>query len=201
MARLLGTQKALASQSNPFLFNLQNHLFEEYNLIPQMEEEVWAMKARTNWIILGERNTSYFHMSTLAWRSKNRITSIQNGDGEWVHNVEEVKNIFTSSFKKLYQTEQYFCHIKHQWNSDWCAKLSLEEARGLSHIPSDKEIWAALKSMKPFKAPGVDGLHAGFFQRFWLIVGDSVKKEVTEAFITQKIPEYLNQTLIALVPK
>lgn len=55
--------------------------------------------------------------------------------------------------------------------------------------------------MKPFKAPGVDGLHAGFFQRFWLIVGDSVKREVTEAFITQKIPEYLNQTYIALVPK
>ncbi|KAL4609882.1 hypothetical protein ACB092_08G013100 [Castanea dentata] len=102
MARLLGTQKALASQPNPFLLNLQNQLFEEYNLILQMEEEIWAMKARTNWIILGERNTSYFHMSTLARRSKNRITTIQNGDGEWVHNVEEVKGIFTSSFKKLY---------------------------------------------------------------------------------------------------
>ena len=94
-AKLLGTQKALASYPNPFLINLQNQLSEEYNLILQMEEEIWAMKVRTNWIILGERNTSYFHMSTLARRSKNRITSIQNGDREWAHNVEEVKGIFT----------------------------------------------------------------------------------------------------------
>ena len=55
--------------------------------------------------------------------------------------------------------------------------------------------------MKPFKAPGIDGLHAGFYQRFWLLVGDSVKKEVKEIFTTQKIPYYLNQTLIALIPK
>ena len=55
--------------------------------------------------------------------------------------------------------------------------------------------------MKPFKAPGIDGLHAGFFQRFWLLVGDLVKREVKEIFATQKFPTYLNQTLIALIPK
>ena len=201
LARLLGTQKALASNPNPFLINLQNQLSEEYSLILQMEEEIWAMKARTNWIILGERNTSYFHMLALAWRSKNRITNIQNGDGEWVHDVEEVKGIFTSSFIKLYQTEQIFCNITPQWNTDWGAKLSLKEARGLSHSPFDEEIWTALKFMKPYKASGVDGLQAGFFQRFWLIVGNSVKREVKEAFTSQKVPEYLNQTLIALIPK
>lgn len=76
MARLLGTQKALALSLNPFLLNLQSQLTEEYNLILQMEEEIWAMKSRTNWVILGERNTSYFHMSTLVRRSKNRITCI-----------------------------------------------------------------------------------------------------------------------------
>ena len=150
------------------------------------------MKARTNWIILGEMNTSHFHMSTLARRSKNKITNIQNGDGVLVHNVEEVKDIFTSSFIKLYQTEQVYCNITLQWNTKWGAKLSLEEARGLSLGPSDKEIRTALKSLKPYKAPGIDGLHAGFFQRFWLIVGDSVKREVMEAFTSQKVPKYLN---------
>ena len=46
--------------------------------------------------------------------------------------------------------------------------------------------------MKPYKAPGVDGLHAGFFQRFWLVVGDSVKREIKKVFIRQKVPDYLN---------
>lgn len=76
MARLLGTQKALTVKPNPFLLNLQNQLTKEYNHILQMEEEIWAMKARTDWVILGERNTSYFHMSTLVRRSKNKITCI-----------------------------------------------------------------------------------------------------------------------------
>ena len=55
--------------------------------------------------------------------------------------------------------------------------------------------------MKPFKVPEVDGLHAGFFERFWLIDGDSVRKEVKNIFSYQQVQEYLNQTLIALIPK
>lgn len=159
------------------------------------------MKARTNWIINGERNTSYFHLSTIVRRSKNRITSIQNAHGEWVHDTGEVKRIFVEYFHKLYQSEQIYCPLSLDWNFDWCASLAEEEALALTQPPSDAEIWDALKSMKPFKAPGIDGLHAGFFQRFWLLVGDSVKREVKEIFTTQKISEYLNQTLISLIPK
>ena len=159
------------------------------------------MKSRTNWIILGERNTFYFHISTLRRRSKNKITSVQNNEGEWCHNVEEVKEIFSTSFKKLYKFEQVFCPIAPQWRSDWCAKLSHEDVVSIYNIASDGEIWNALKSMKPYKAPGVDGLHAGFFQRFWLVVGASVKREIKEVFMKHKVLEYLNQTLIALIPK
>ncbi|KAL4638398.1 hypothetical protein ACB092_03G143700 [Castanea dentata] len=82
MARLGGIQKALANRPCNFLLNLQNQLSDEYNNILQLEEELWVMKARTNWIINGERNTSFFHLSTMVRRSKNRITCIQNVHGE-----------------------------------------------------------------------------------------------------------------------
>ncbi|XP_050273143.1 uncharacterized protein LOC126716155 [Quercus robur] len=201
LARLLGAQRALAVCPNSFLINLQKQLIEEYNLILQIEEELWAMKSRTNWIISGERNTSYFHISALNRRSKNRITCVQNNEGEWCHSLEEVKEIFNSSFKKLYKSEQVFCPVTPQWRSNWCAKLSQEEAGSMTNIPSDGEIWNALKSMKPYKAPSVDGLHVGFFQRFWLVVGDSVKREIKEVFLRQKVLKFLNQTLVALIPK
>lgn len=159
------------------------------------------MKARMNWTILGERNTAFFHLLTLQRRSKNKITSIQEEKGIWIHNVEEVQGIFLSYFTKLYQSEQVLFHRVHSWIDNWCAKLGEKEATGIAHIPSDGEIWSALKAMKPYKAPSFDGLHVGFFQRFWLIVGESVKFELKNIFLNEKVLEYLNQTLIVLIPK
>ena len=65
----------------------------------------------------------------------------------------------------------------------------------------DEEIKATLWSLKPFKAPGPDGLHAGFFQRFWLVVGSSVMEEIKLIFAEKRVPDYLNTTHIALIPK
>lgn len=66
---------------------------------------------------------------------------------------------------------------------------------------SEEEIKAALWSLKAFKAPGLDGLHTGFFQRFWLIVGNLVISEIKKAFADRRVSEYLNTTHIALIPK
>ena len=56
-------------------------------------------------------------------------------------------------------------------------------------------------SLKPFKAPGSNGIHTGFFQRFWPIVGRSVVREVQKIFTDRRVPEYLNRTDIALILK
>lgn len=55
--------------------------------------------------------------------------------------------------------------------------------------------------MKPFKALGPNGLHAGFFQQTWAIVGVNVIKEVQDIFSSGVMPSFLNQTLITLIPK
>lgn len=64
-----------------------------------------------------------------------------------------------------------------------------------------EEIKLALWSIKAFKAPGPDGHHAGFFQRFWMIVGGSVVEEIKKCFETKKFPEFLNKTNVVLIPK
>lgn len=65
----------------------------------------------------------------------------------------------------------------------------------------DEEIRANLWTLKPFKAPRLDGLHVGFFQHFWAEVGNSVCLEVKRVFDIGVVPKYLNETLITLVPK
>ncbi|KAK9984818.1 hypothetical protein SO802_034343 [Lithocarpus litseifolius] len=66
---------------------------------------------------------------------------------------------------------------------------------------TEEEIKQGLWALKPFKAPSLDGLHVEFFQIFWPDVKDLVIKEVSDIFESKVIPDYLNETLIALVPK
>ena len=83
----------------------------------------------------------------------------------------------------------------------WQPRLSELEKESVSGGPSEDEIKAALWALKPFKAPGPDGLHAGFFQNFWHTVGNSVIDEVQKIFADRRVPEALNSTHIALIPK
>ncbi|KAL0013397.1 hypothetical protein SO802_000466 [Lithocarpus litseifolius] len=100
---------------------------------------------------------------------------------------------------KLYTTSQETATWEINHNQHWQTKLSNEEKDSISHMVTDEEIRTALWSLKAFKAPGLDGLHTGFFQRFWLTVGGSVREEVHSVFREKKIPDYLNRTSIVLI--
>ena len=158
------------------------------------------MKARTNWLIIGERNTSYFHLSTIIHRSANRISYVKLENEEWIYDLKQKKQYFREGFLKLYTMESLLS-TRDMTLEMACCRLSAHEAVELASIPSNAEIHVALKSMKPYKALGPDGLHAGFFQRHWNCVGDSVKDEVRNIFLSCEMPTFLNQTLIALIPK
>lgn len=55
--------------------------------------------------------------------------------------------------------------------------------------------------LNPFKAPGPDGLHPFFFQRYWEIVGKSLEDFCAQVFTEWAIPPIVNQTYIYLIPK
>lgn len=63
------------------------------------------------------------------------------------------------------------------------------------------EISAALHQMSPLKAPGLDGLLAGFFQDSWDTVGEEVCQAVLYSLNFGFINNDLNFTYIALILK
>lgn len=83
----------------------------------------------------------------------------------------------------------------------WQGRLSDEEKESIGGEASVEEIKSALWSLKAFKASSPDGLHAGFFHRFWLIVGNSMIDMIKKVFVERKVPEFLNRTHIAFIPK
>ena len=64
-----------------------------------------------------------------------------------------------------------------------------------------EEIKKALCDMAPFKSPGNNGLHAGFFHKSYEIVGNSLCEYVLNFLNTGNLLEGSNDTLLALIPK
>ena len=201
MARSNGTQKALAMHPSVSLINLESDLLRELDIVLNQEEEIWALKSRVNWMIQGDRNTAFYHVSTLVRRKRNKILAIKNAVGEWIQQEKAVKEFVKNGYSDIYTTSLSSVSALPPTISSWQSRLSEEEKCSISGEVSEEEIKAALWSLKAFKAPGPDGLHAGFFQRFWPTVGSSVINEVRKIFSERRVPVYLNTTHIALIPK
>ncbi|KAF7831804.1 RNA-directed DNA polymerase [Senna tora] len=65
LKRLQGIHEKLSSGPNLFLSNLQEDLWMEYDNGLTQEEILWMQKSREQWIVNGDRNTRYFHISTM----------------------------------------------------------------------------------------------------------------------------------------
>ena len=144
LARLNGTRKALASNPNDFLVHLEKQLTEEYNLIMLQEEELWAIKSRLNWTAFGDRNTSFFHTSTMVRRHRNRIRAIKNNVGDWITDEEGVKDHIRPGFINLFTTELSYSTQTSDVEHFPCSVLSEWEKNKLSEEVTMAEVKAGM---------------------------------------------------------
>ena len=104
LAQLRGTQTALCSNPSPFLLRLEKELIIEFNHILKLEEDFWVLKSRTEWQILKDRNTSFFHISTICRRHQNKIWCLKDAMGNWTYSLTNIENSIQSHFTSLYTT-------------------------------------------------------------------------------------------------
>lgn len=55
--------------------------------------------------------------------------------------------------------------------------------------------------MAPFKALGIDEIHAKFYQVSWAITGESVYKLVINVYLGGTLNSSINKSLLVLIPK
>lgn len=85
----------------------EERLAQESNLQKQwedrlrQEELLWKQKSRVQWLKHGERNTSFFHKSTIQHRAINRILSLTKVDGVRVFTREQIGSELNSYFRSL----------------------------------------------------------------------------------------------------
>jgi hypothetical protein len=167
------------------------------NLMEQ-EEIYWLQRGRTNWLMHGDRNTSFFHNAATARKRRNQLRKLLDDTGVWkegeqlhAHVVDYFSHLFTSEDTGNVQGVLDTVHprVTPAMNEMLTTPFSAEEVK------------KALFEIGDLKAPGPDGLHAIFYKRFWYLLGDDLTHEVLEAVNTCKIPKGWNDTTIVLIPK
>ena len=75
----------------------------------------------------------------------------------------------------------------------------MDEYEALAKNIDNEEVRAALFQMGPLKAPGIDSVHAFFFQKHWSVVRESICDLVRKIFDGGFVDSDICRTLIVLI--
>lgn len=143
--------------------------------------------------------TKFFHISTLQRRRRNEITTLQDSGGNWIcepsyvqsHILDYYQNLFTTSSSSSTNS-----HLPYPHNS----LLQADHSTLLLPL-QDNEIIDAINSFRPLTAPGLDGLHPYFYQKYWTDIKHLVTSFCHQIFREQKILHETNTMYICLILK
>lgn len=169
------------------------------NTLWEREELFWKARSRLKWLRSGDRNSKYFHATTIHRRSINRVSRLRNSTGEWVENQSDLLKLVNDHFSSLFTST-------NPTNIDDITrlvppKISREVNEMLLRPVEEWEIKQAVFDMGPNKAPGPDGLSGLFFQKHWDTVKNDVVGAVRNFFESAQLPNTLNETHVTLIPK
>ncbi|XP_071905976.1 uncharacterized protein [Coffea arabica] len=164
-----------------------------------MQESLWRQRSRVKWLVLGDRNTKFFHSVVKQWRMQLVIHQIQQSDGEWVSEDELIGAEAVQYFSDL------FSSVDGPSMLDVPAVIprlvSGEDNEMLEAVPSLEEVRQILYEMDASIAAGPDGFTGGFFSTAWEIVGGDVHMAIQSFFCGAELPRRITTTSIVLIPK
>ncbi|KAF7808369.1 putative ribonuclease H protein At1g65750 family [Senna tora] len=113
--RLEGIERKLATSYHGGLVKLKSKIWKEYESTLLQEELIWYQKSRNNWLLFGDRNTSFFHNSTIVRRSKNRIEALKDDEDNWTWDDSSLQQIVQGYYKELYSKGD---SVSTKWGMD-----------------------------------------------------------------------------------
>ncbi|KAF3652708.1 hypothetical protein FXO38_15969 [Capsicum annuum] len=157
-----------------FTRNLENTLISELNTLLRTEHEFWRLKSRIHWLNEGDANTKFFHISTFGRRQKTKILSLRDLVGNWISGRQDIERHVTSFYTSLY-TLDLICSPRHH-------------SRALLRVVPPEE---ADRLLRPLMLQ----------EKYWDVVGISIKDFCSNVFSTSTILPKINETFIFLIPK
>lgn len=118
------------------------------------------------------RTRDFFHISTLVYRRKNREELLKHDHGSWVFDKVELKSLAVSFFKTMY-TNDGIASLNQPIPNAF-PSLPAEDLEGLLprvHIGKLRKLFF---NIGHWKALGLDGFLARFYEKFWHLLDKNV---------------------------
>jgi hypothetical protein len=179
--------------------NAERVLKDEINGLLEQQDLKWKQRAKEAWLQKGDRNTKYFHACASQRKHGNTIGGIKDADGRECETQAEIEEAFVSYFRNLFESGG----VHHVENCTVAVQEKVTDSmrEGLLAEFTREEVYEAIKSMPPQKAPGPDGYTADFYQIHWDTVGGEVSEAALHFFNTVFMDASINATNIVLIPK
>ncbi|KAL5823689.1 hypothetical protein ACOSQ4_021589 [Xanthoceras sorbifolium] len=102
------------------------------------------------------------------------MKGLQDSDGTWQEGKQAVERIVVDYFEQIVSSSRPSLDDLEAVMGVVGQQLSASSCHLLDRPYSEDKVRIALFDMAPSKAPGLDGFNAGFYQKFWPIVGKRV---------------------------
>ncbi|EOY17513.1 Uncharacterized protein TCM_036737 [Theobroma cacao] len=176
-----------------------NKSYAQLNKQLSMEEIFWKQKSGVKWVVEGERNTKFFHMRMQKKRIRSHIFKIQEQDGNWIEDPEQLQQSAIDFFSSLLKAES--CDDT-RFQSSLCPSIISDTDNGfLCAEPTLQEVKEAVFGIDPESAAGPDGFSSHFYQQCWDIIAHDLFEAVKEFFHGADIPQGMTSTTLVLIPK
>jgi hypothetical protein len=63
-------------------------------------------KSREMWLKEGDKNSRFFHVTTIIRRRRNSIDAVKAENGEWILDKSKISDYFLNNFKNVFQEEE-----------------------------------------------------------------------------------------------
>ena len=125
---------------------------------------LWIQRARAMYLQSGDSNTRFFHSKASQRYKRNRIHGLKNNQNIWCTAEHQLQEIATSFYLDFFTS----CYLEenHPIFESIQPEVTVDMNRELTRDFTREEVEAALRTMEPLSAPGLDGMAPTFFQTY-----------------------------------
>ena len=162
------------------------------------------LRAKCRWYNEGEKNSKYFLNLEKRHYKNGVISQLKLGDNEFASSDKEILSEWETFYRNIYSSRADCddSRINDLFFGNTASKsLNLDEKEKCEGMLTKAECLQALKSMKPGKTPGSDGLPIEFYKVFWNEISDCPLNAINYAYIEGKFSISQRRGIVKLIPK